>query len=46
MCLVDSYDTLESGVPNFLCVTLALIDAGIKPIGVRLDSGNLAILSN
>jgi nicotinate phosphoribosyltransferase len=45
MCLVDSYDTLNSGVPNFLCVACALIDAGYKPLGIRLDSGDLAYFS-
>jgi nicotinate phosphoribosyltransferase len=41
LALVDSYSTLNSGVKNFLCVTLALDDLGYKPIGVRLDSGDL-----
>lgn len=45
LCLVDTYDTLHSGVPNFICVALAVIKAGIQPKGVRLDSGDLATLS-
>jgi nicotinate phosphoribosyltransferase len=42
LALVDSYDTINSGVRNFLCVGLALDDLGHKPLGIRLDSGDLA----
>ena len=45
--LVDTYDTLKSGVPNAIRVFKEMREAGIKPkkYGVRLDSGDLAYLS-
>ena len=45
MLLVDTYDTLHSGVPNAIRVFKELIAQGHKPIGIRLDSGDLAYLS-
>lgn len=45
--LVDTYDTLESGVPNAIRVFTEMRDAGISfsNYGIRLDSGDLAYLS-
>jgi nicotinate phosphoribosyltransferase len=45
IALVDSYDTLKSGMLNFFIVGLALVELGYAPIGLRLDSGDLAKLS-
>lgn len=45
MLLVDTYDTLRSGVPNAIKVFKELKAQGHKPKGIRLDSGDLAYLS-
>lgn len=45
--LVDTYDTLKSGVPNAIRVFREMQEEGIHPrsYGIRLDSGDLAYLS-
>ncbi len=45
LLLVDTYDTLKSGVPNAIEVFKYLKAQGHVPIGIRLDSGDLAYLS-
>ena len=45
LLLVDTYDTLHSGVPNAIRVFRELRAAGHEPKGIRLDSGDLAYLS-
>ncbi len=47
LLLVDTYDTLKSGIPNAIRVFTEMRDAGIelKNYGIRLDSGDLAYLS-
>ena len=43
--LVDTIDTVDSGVPNAITVFNELRAAGHEPVGIRLDSGDLAYLS-
>lgn len=43
--LVDTYDTLKTGVPNAIRVGKELEKAGHRFVGIRLDSGDLAYLS-
>ena len=45
MFLVDTYDTLRSGVPNAIKVFDEMKAQGLKPVGIRLDSGDLAYLT-
>ncbi len=45
--LVDTYDTLKSGLPNAIRVFTEMRESGRKPksYGIRMDSGDLAYLS-
>lgn len=43
--LVDTIDVLDSGVPNAIEVFGELRDAGHEPMGIRIDSGDLAYMA-
>jgi len=43
--LVDTYDTLDVGIPNAICVGKEMEAEGNRLKGIRLDSGDLAYLS-
>lgn len=43
--LVDTYNTLKSGIPNAITVATEMEKKGQKLFGVRLDSGDLAYIS-
>ena len=43
--LVDTYDVLQSGVPNAIKVFKELRAAGHEPVGIRIDSGDIAQLA-
>ena len=43
--LVDTVDTLGSGVPNAIATFERLRRSGHEPVGIRLDSGDLAYLA-
>ena len=43
--LVDTYETLKSGVPNAIAVAKELEQKGHRLAGIRIDSGDLIFLS-
>ncbi|WEE35319.1 nicotinate phosphoribosyltransferase [Lactiplantibacillus paraplantarum] len=43
--LVDTYDVLNSGIPNAITVFKELRAAGHEPVGIRIDSGDVTTLS-
>jgi nicotinate phosphoribosyltransferase len=43
--LVDTYDTLKSGIPNAVVIAKELEQQGHRLVGIRIDSGDLAFLS-
>ncbi|MGP3640890.1 nicotinate phosphoribosyltransferase [Lentilactobacillus hilgardii] len=43
--LVDTYDVLKSGVPNAITVFTELKKNGHKPVGIRIDSGDITQLA-
>lgn len=43
--LVDTYDTLNSGIPNAIRVFDEMVKEGKRPVGIRIDSGDLAYLT-
>lgn len=43
--LVDTYNTLKSGIPNAIIVANELKEKGYQLVGIRLDSGDLTYLS-
>lgn len=44
--LVDTYNTIQSGVPNAIKVfNDVLLPMGKRPVGIRIDSGDIAYIS-
>jgi nicotinate phosphoribosyltransferase len=43
--VVDTYDTLKSGLPNAISVAKKMEEKGFRLSGIRLDSGDLAYLA-
>ena len=45
LLLVETYDTIRQGIPNAITVFKELRAKGHEPLGIRIDSGDLAYLS-
>ena len=46
MLLVDTYDTLKQGVPNAIKIFKEeIVPRGFRPVGIRIDSGDISYLS-
>lgn len=45
LLLVDTYDVLRSGIPNAIKVFNELNEKGHRPLGIRIDSGDIAYLT-
>lgn len=45
LLLVDTYDVIRQGIPNAITVFKELRAEGHEPVGIRIDSGDLAYLS-
>lgn len=44
--LVDTYNTLKTGVPNAIKVfNEEIVPSGFRPVGIRIDSGDITYLS-
>jgi len=44
--LVDTFDTIDSGIPNAILIAKEMEEKGQRAFGVRIDSGDLLSLSN
>lgn len=43
--LVDTYDVIKSGVPNAIKVFKSAAEKGHRPVGIRIDSGDITQLA-
>lgn len=45
LLLIDTYNVLKSGLPNAITVFRELKEKGHKPLGIRIDSGDITYLT-
>lgn len=45
LVLIDTYNVLKSGLPNAITVFRELREKGHEPLGIRIDSGDIAYLT-